>query len=63
VTTVFRGSAMEAFGQAIRRAPEDIRMRIPLTPVKADALRIRQTGRSAGPWWWSIDDLAIYARP
>jgi len=63
VTPVFRGSAMEAFGQAIRRAPEDIRMRIPLTPVKADALRIRQTGQSAGPWWWSIDDLAIYARP
>jgi hypothetical protein len=59
ITPVFRGSYMHAFGDAIRRAPEDIRVRLRLTPTTADALRFRQTGRSAGPWWWSIDDLTI----
>ena len=56
-TTVFRGSYMQAFGDAIRRAPEDIRVRVRLTAVAADSLRFRQTGRSA--WWWSIDDLIV----
>lgn len=61
IATVFTGSYMEAFGEAIRRAPEDIRVRLRLTPASVDALRFRQTGRSAGPWWWSIDDLIIEA--
>src|SRR6185436_11275082 len=46
-TTVFDGSYMHAFGDAIRRAPEDIRVRVPLTPVTADSLRFRQTGGAA----------------
>jgi len=58
-TVVSRGAYMQAFGAAIARAPEDIRVRLPLVPAIADALRFQQTGRSAGPWWWSIDDLTI----
>jgi hypothetical protein len=58
-TTVFDGSLGEAFGAAFRHAPEDLRIRVPLRPVLADALRLRQTGRTSGPWWWSIDDLEV----
>ena len=59
VVAVSRASYMRAFGAAMARAPEDIRVRLPLTPAAADALRFRQTGHSVGPWWWSIDDLAL----
>ena len=59
--TLFTGSYMQAFGEAMRRAPEDIRVRLRLAPTPVESLRFRQTGRTAGPWWWSIDDLIIEA--
>jgi hypothetical protein len=59
VVAVSRGSYMRAFGAAMARAPEDIRVRLPLTSATADTLRFRQTGHSVGPWWWSIDDLTL----
>jgi hypothetical protein len=60
VVSVSTASYMDAFGTAVAHAPDDIRVRLPLaSAVEADALRFRQTGRSAGPWWWSIDELII----
>jgi hypothetical protein len=56
------GSYMFAFGAALRRAPEDIRVRVPIASDGVDGLRFRQTGRAAGPWWWSIDELTVEAK-
>jgi hypothetical protein len=63
IRVVFRGSILQPLGRALARAPDNIRVRIPLESCdegcEIDALRLRQIGRTAGDWSWSIDELEI----
>ena len=59
----FRGLILQALGRALVRAPDNIRVRIPIDSGHessvVDALRLRQIGRTGGGWFWSIDELEI----
>jgi hypothetical protein len=59
-TPLFRGSTLMAFGRGLlvdpMRVPVDIAL--PWHPTRA--IRIAQTGRALGIWWWSIDELSVW---
>jgi hypothetical protein len=57
---LFRGSVMTAFGRAFLADPMRLAIDVPLAPHRSTAIRLSQAGRSAGIWWWSIDELVVY---
>ncbi len=55
-------NVLAPLGAAIRRAPERPVLTFALPPNQSVALVLRQTGR-AERWYWSVDELAMWARP
>jgi len=58
---LFRGSVLMAFGRGLLVDPMRVPVDIALPSHPTRDLRIAQTGRSRGIWWWSIDELTIWS--
>ena len=58
---LFRGSVLMAFGRGLLVGPMRVPIDITLPSHPTRDLRIAQTGRSRGIWWWSIDELTIWS--
>lgn len=59
---VFDGPILGSLGQGWARSPEQPIIAIDLPTEPTARLVLRQTG-SAQPWYWSIDELIVWARP
>ncbi len=59
---LFDGDVLAAIGRAILAAPARPVMSIDLPPNETATLTLRQTGATE-KWYWSIDDLHVWARP
>jgi len=61
---LFRGSVLMAFGRGLLVDPMRVPVDVVLPPHQTRTLRIAQTGRVRGMWWWSIGELSVFvARP
>jgi len=60
-TPLFKGSVLMAFGRGLLVDPMRVPIDVVLPSHPTPAIRIAQTGRSLGIWWWSIDELQIFA--
>jgi hypothetical protein len=58
---LFRGGVLMAFGRGLLVDPMHVPIDIMLPAHPTRALRISQTGRSRGIWWWSIDELSVWS--
>jgi hypothetical protein len=60
-TPLFRGSTLMAFGTGLLVNPMRVPVDVALPPHPTRAIRIAQTGRALGIWWWSIDELSVWS--
>jgi hypothetical protein len=58
--TLYRGGVLMAFGRGLLADPMRVPVDVTLTPHKTRTIRIAQTGRVRGIWWWSIDELSVW---
>ena len=58
---LFRGSTLTAFGRGLRIDPMRVPVDIDLPVHPARTIRITQTARARGIWWWSIDELSVWS--
>ena len=58
---LFRGSTLMAFGRGLLVDPMRVPVDVDVSPHRTRAIRIAQTGRAPGIWWWSIDELSVWS--
>jgi len=58
---LFHGPVLMAFGRGLLLNPMRVPIDVDLPSHPTRAIRIAQTGRAHGVWWWSIDELGVWA--
>jgi hypothetical protein len=58
--TLFNGTVMMQFGRGLAADPMRAAIDIALPSHPTTAIRIGQTGRVNGIWWWSVDELSLW---
>jgi len=58
---LFRGSVSMAFGRGLLVDPMRVPIDVVLPSHPTRAIRIAQTRRALGIWWWSIDELSVWS--
>jgi len=49
------------FGRGLLVDPMRVAIDVELPSHPARAIRIAQTGRARGIWWWSVDELSVWS--
>jgi hypothetical protein len=57
---LYRGGVLMAFGRGLLVDPMRVPIDLMLAPHKTRTIRIAQTGRVRGAWWWSVGELSVF---
>ena len=57
---LFDGGILPAFGAGLAGNPLKPAVELPLRPNRTKQIRLKQTGRVDGEWFWAVDELSFW---